>query len=173
MSLNLWILSVLCWATISLSDAGSAFAAQEIVLIGGQSQLVSLPEEPVTLVVGNPAIADITIEGKTLFVHPRAYGVTNLIAMDAQGKKLGDYLVRTIYDDSYGVAMYSPSGRKSYSCRKDCEPVMRIGDTKDSFENFASQARAQNSLAASQALGEELMVPTNNTYAIAPPPPSF
>lgn len=165
------ILSVLCKLLLSATIAASAPNVQDVVLQSDQSQLVILPDEPATVVVGNPAIADITIEGKTLFVHPRAFGVTNIIALDASGQRLGEYLVHIVYEDSYGMATYSPSGRQSYSCRKDCEPVMRIGDRKGFFDDFNSQAKNKNALAAAQALGEELLVRPPSSFTIIPSGP--
>ena len=141
----------------------SAEAAQELRLIDNQSQLIKLPEIPATIVVGNPMIADITTDGSSLFFHPRAPGVTNVIAMDSKGKKLGDYLVRVIFQDSYSVAVYTPTGRRTYSCVVDCELILRMGDNNDYFDKFAYQAQDKNTLSANQALGEDLLVPQFNS----------
>ena len=62
------------------------------MLTSDQSQLVKLADVPATVVVGNPSIADVTTDGRRLFFHPRGYGVTNVLVLDADGKKLGDYL---------------------------------------------------------------------------------
>lgn len=140
-----------------------AQAAEEIVLTSDQSQIVKLPEPPATIIVGNPSVADITTEGATLVLHPRGFGLTNLVALDSKGKKLADYRVRVIYEDSYSVAMYSPDGRETYACRKDCEPTLRIGDNNTYFNRYIAQARSKNSLAYGQALGEELL--TRNNYS--------
>lgn len=153
-----------------LSQPGPASAAEEILLNSDQSRLIALPIIPATIVVGNPSIADVTTDGNRLFFHPRSYGVTNVIILDMEGKKARDYLVRVIYEDSYGVSMYQPAGRKSYSCRKDCEPVMRIGDEDSFFSESGAQARSKSGFAASQALGEELVSRGGNSpYGTSPP----
>jgi len=147
-------------------------AAQEIVLTSDQSQLVKLADVPATVVVGNPSIADVTTDGRRLFFHPRGYGVTNVLVLDADGKKLGDYLVRIIYEDSYSVAMHEPGGRKTYSCRRDCEPVLRIGDETEFFDDYRDQAQNKSVLASWQALGEEFILPNNdNPYVVSFPVP--
>ncbi|PZF78720.1 hypothetical protein DK847_02640 [Aestuariivirga litoralis] len=147
-----------------------AEAAQELRLIDNQSQLIKLAEPPSTVVVGNPAIADITTDGTSLFFHPRAPGVTNVIAMDAKGGKLADYLVRVIFQDSYSVAMYTPTGRRTYSCVVDCELILRLGDNNDYFDKFTYQAEAKNTLSSTQAMGEDLLVPQYSpfTFGIQP-----
>lgn len=132
----------------------SAQAAQQLVLVSDQTQILKLPEAPATVVVGNPAIADVTTEGSSLFFHPRGFGVTNVLALDAEGKKLADYQVRVIFEDSYSVSMYAPGGRETFSCRRDCEPMMRIGDTTGFLTDYAAQVIAKNNLASRQAMGE-------------------
>lgn len=132
----------------------AARAAQQLVLVSDQTQIVKLPEAPATVVVGNPAIADVTTEGSSLFFHPRGFGVTNVLALDAEGKKLADYQVRVVFEDSYSVSMYAPGGRETYSCRRDCEPMMRLGDDTGFLTNYAAQVSAKNNLASHQAMGE-------------------
>lgn len=151
-------LLIFCFASWPLAGA-PAYAAQEIVLISDQSQIIKLPQAPATLIVGNPSVADVTTEGNSLFFHPRGYGLTNVLALDAAGRKLGDYLVRVIYEDSYSVSMYDPRGRRTYSCRRDCEPTMRIGDTQDFFGAYAGQVSGKNGLALGQSWGEDMQAP--------------
>lgn len=143
-----------------------ADAAQEIVLTSDQSQILKLPEAPATLLLGNPSVADVTTDGTSLFLHPRGYGLTNLIALDSDGKKLGDYLIRVIYEDSYSLSMYSPGSRKTYSCRRDCQTTLRIGDADSFFSNYASQLQSKNSLAQGQPMGET----RPDSSPVAPPP---
>lgn len=149
-------------ALVWVGDPCVAHAAQQLVLIADQTEIVKLPETPATVVVGNPAVADVTTEGRVMFFHPRGFGVTNVIALDNQGRKLADYRVRVIFEDSFSVSMYSPGSRETFSCRKDCEPMMRIGDQTGFFQNYSSQVSSKNSLAESQALGEDMLTRTNN-----------
>lgn len=153
-----------------------ASAAQEIVLTADQSQFLRLPMAPATIVVGNPAIADVTSDGSSLFFHPKGFGVTNVLALDGSGRKLGDYLVRVIYDDAYSVTIYAPGNRESYSCRNNCEPTMRIGDGKDYFDLYFGQAQDKFDLANTQATaGDSSTAPataTVTTTAVGAPPPN-
>ena len=130
-----------------------ASAAQEIVLTADQSKVMTLPVPPATIVVGNPAIADVTTDGNTLLFHPRAFGVTNVLALDGNGRRLADYVVRVIFDDSYSVTMYEPGIRETYTCRNNCETTIRIGDEKNYYELFTSQSQGKFDLATKQAGG--------------------
>ena len=138
-------------AGIWLAAAHPASAAQEIVLNADQAQLVRLPMPPATVVVGNPAIADVTTDGSALFFQPKGFGVTNVFALDGNGKKLGDYVVRVIYDDTYSITMYQPGSRQTYSCRNNCETTMRIGDGADYFDLYKKQAEDKFGLVTNQA----------------------
>lgn len=144
-------------ALFVLVHSAPAQAAQQLVLIADQTQIVKLPESPTTVVVGNPAVADVTTEGNMMFFHPRGFGVTSVIALDPKGRKLGDYMVRVVFEDSFSVSMYGPGGRETFSCRQDCEPMMRIGDEPDFFRRYSSQVVGKNSLAAGQTWGEDLL----------------
>lgn len=141
---------------VSLALAPAAHAAQQIVLVNDQAQIVTLAESPSTVIVGNPSIADVTTEGRMLFFHPRGFGVTNVIALDPEGKKLGDYVVNIVYDNRYTVSMYSPTGRSTFNCQRDCETTMRIGDRQQYFDIYNTQAGNKNSLATGQAQGEDV-----------------
>ena len=55
------------------------------------AKIVRLPERTQTVVVGNPMIADITVQKHgILVVTGKAYGVTNLIALDGAGAMLAE-----------------------------------------------------------------------------------
>src|SRR6476620_1265065 len=54
-----------------------------------QARLIRLPARVATLVVGNPLIADVTLQsGGVVVVTGKSYGGTNLIAMDRAGEVL-------------------------------------------------------------------------------------
>ena len=56
-----------------------------------QAKLVKLPAKVSTIVVGNPLIADVTLQsGGIVVVTGKGYGATNFIAMDRNGEVLVD-----------------------------------------------------------------------------------
>src|SRR5689334_8549210 len=60
-----------------------------------QAKLVKLPTRVSTIVVGNPLIADVTLQtGGILVVTGKGYGATNFIAMDRSGEILVDRVIQ-------------------------------------------------------------------------------
>jgi len=54
-----------------------------------QAKLLKLPARVTTIVVGNPLIADVTLQtGGIVVVTGKGYGATNFIAMDRGGEVL-------------------------------------------------------------------------------------
>ena len=73
----------------------AASAAESINVILDQARIAKVPDHTSTIVVGNPLIADVSIQaGGTMVVTGKGYGVTNLIALDRTGKVLAEQLVR-------------------------------------------------------------------------------
>jgi hypothetical protein len=154
-----YFVSIVSAAMIGLCAAAPPSAASEqLVLIADQSRVVKLPAPPATVVVGNPSIADATLDGASLFLHARGPGLTNITVLDLAGNPVVDYLIHVTYADDQSLALYSPAGRVTFTCTKDCEPVSRIGDNNNGFQNYISQLTSKTGLATSQALGEDLLI---------------
>ncbi len=155
-------------ASVLAFAAPPVLAAEAIEITADQSTLIALPALPSTVVVGNPSIADVTLDGQNLFIHPRGPGLTNVIVLGANGSPIADYRVHVVFDDSESVAVYSPAGRDSYSCAGDCEPVLRVGDSTEFFKSAADQIKSKSEIAAAQALGTDAKP---STAEIAAPTP--
>ncbi len=75
--------------------AVAELAADTIVVNVDQAKLVKLPGRISTLVVGNPLIADVTLQnGGIVVVTGKGYGATNFIAMDRAGEILMDRIIQ-------------------------------------------------------------------------------
>ena len=58
------------------------------------ARVVKLPERTQTVIVGNPIIADVTVQRNGIMVVTgKSYGVTNLIALDGAGALLSESLI--------------------------------------------------------------------------------
>ncbi len=85
-----------------------------------------------TVIVGNPAIADVTIQDpQTLVLTGKAYGQTNLIVLDNRGSPIADTLVEVIQDQAGVVTVYMGDRRTSLSCEPTCQPTIMLGDDGD------------------------------------------
>ena len=134
--------------------AAATASAEEISVSADQSQVISLDRTPGTVVVGNPTIADVTMQGNLLFIHGRAFGKTNIIVLDENGNHLGDYDINVLTDDSYNVVVFKPGVRQSYTCKTDCEAVVQIGDSAEHYKLVLEQQKNKLSLAQGQKAGE-------------------
>lgn len=104
-----------------------------------QAQLIKLPEHVATIVIGNPLIADVTIQaGGMMVVTGKGYGLTNIVALDRAGKVLMDRPVQ-VEGAVDVVVVYRGINRESYSCTPSCERRITLGDTPTYFDATMNQ----------------------------------
>ncbi len=134
-------------SALLLSMGGNANAAEVLAVESDRSIMVTLPASPGAIVIGNPSIADVSVNGDKLFLHGRGFGQTNLIVMDLNGNKIMDYDLVVRNSAESVVAVYAPGGflgttgpiRRSYTCLPNCEAQMQVGDALDHFSATFSQ----------------------------------
>jgi Flp pilus assembly secretin CpaC len=129
------------------SAPSSAQGAGAIDVFIDRAAIAKVPDRAVTIVVGNPLIADVSIQtGGTMVVTGKGYGVTNLIALDRAGKVLAEQSVR-VKSPADSIVVYRGVARESYSCAPDCERRITLGDTPDFFDATLAQSGNRNSRA--------------------------
>ena len=117
-----------------------------------QAKLVKLPSKVATIVVGNPLIADVTLQsGGIVVVTGKGYGATNFIAMDRSGDILVDRLIQVEGPMDQVVTVYRGVDRESYSCMPICQRRVTLGDGDGYFKTSIDQAGALNSTAQGTA----------------------
>lgn len=142
-------------AAAALISAHGLAAAQELTVIADQSQIINLDRPPSTVVVGNPTVADVTMQGRMMFVHGRVFGKTNIIALDEAGRQLAEFQVNVVVRDDYSAVVFKAGVvRESYTCKEDCESVLRIGDSPDYFKAVNDQQKNKLGLAQGQKPGD-------------------
>jgi Flp pilus assembly secretin CpaC len=125
----------------------SAHAAEALNVIMDQAKITRVPEHTATLVVGNPLIADVSVQaGGVMVVTGKGYGVTNVIALDRAGRVLANELVR-VKGPLESLVVYRGTTRESYSCAPNCERRITLGDTPEFFDTTLGQAAARNNRA--------------------------
>jgi hypothetical protein len=135
-------------APVFLAVAVSCAArAETIVVTMDQAKLARVPPRTATLVVGNPLIADVSVQaGGTMVITGKGYGVTNLIALDPNGGKIYEKLVR-VRGPAENVVVYRGMTRESYSCAPNCERRITLGDSPEYFETTLTQTAVRNNRA--------------------------
>ena len=117
-----------------------------------QAKLVKLPGKVATIVVGNPLIADVTLQtGGIIVVTGKGYGATNFIALDRAGEVLVDRMIQVEGPTDQLVTVYRGVERESYSCMPICQRRVTLGDGDDYFKATMDQAGSLNSTASGAA----------------------
>ena len=126
--------------------------ADTIAVNVDQAKLVKLPTRVSTIVVGNPLIADVTLQtGGILVVTGKGYGATNFIAMDRSGEVLVDRVIQVEGPTDQLVTVYRGVERESYSCMPTCQRRITLGDGESYFRSTMDQAGSLNSQATGNA----------------------
>lgn len=141
-------------AVIALIALLAAFAApaaaQPYSVPIDQAGLLRLPEDASAIVVGNPAIADATMfDARTVFVSGRAYGQTNIIALNAHGRVIYANDVSVTHSTREHVQVYHNRVQQSFICNPVCRPVPLIGDDPSLFSQSLNQRNSTRQAADS------------------------
>jgi len=116
-----------------------ATAADVVNVVLDQAMVTKLPERVATIVIGNPLIADVSIQaGGLLVITGKGYGATNFVAFDRSGALLMDKMVQ-VGSPSDVVVVYRGVERESYSCAPKCERRITLGDSPAFFDATMSQ----------------------------------
>jgi Flp pilus assembly secretin CpaC len=137
------------FATAALPLAGARAAGKDAVAVMvDHAKVIRLPERTQTVIVGNPIIADVTLQRNgILVVTGKSYGVTNLIALDNGGTMLAESLISVQAPSESLVTVQRGLERESYSCTPNCQPSLLLGDSSKYFSDVGGQAGQRNTLA--------------------------
>jgi hypothetical protein len=128
--------------------AGTAAASEPIKVLLDQARLIKLPERVSTVVVGNPLIADVSVQpGGTMVVTGKGYGATNLIALDRSGSVLMERQVQVLGPSDHVVVVYRGGERSTYSCLPKCQPRITLGDAPPFFNAVLAETSNRNTQA--------------------------
>ncbi|HEX8167931.1 MAG TPA: pilus assembly protein N-terminal domain-containing protein [Beijerinckiaceae bacterium] len=141
------VLAVLAAATAGAAAAPVSGQPPLTVMID-HAKVVKLPERTQTVIVGNPIIADVTVQRNGIMVVTgKSYGVTNLIALDGAGTLLSESLISVQAPTESLVTVQRGLERESYSCTPSCQPSLLLGDATKYFGEVGGQAGQRNTLA--------------------------
>lgn len=119
-----------------------------VLVLVDHAKVVRLPEKARTVIVGNPAIADVTLQRNgVMVVTGKSFGVTNLIALDSSGTLLAESLVRVSAASDALLTVQRGMERESYSCDPVCQPSLQLGDGQKYFGDTGTQATRRNAMA--------------------------
>lgn len=127
---------------LSLAAPGNLAAEESITLTQTSSldavnvridqvTLVKLKNQIADILVGNPAIADITIQSRSSFVITgKSYGRTNIIILDKAGEAIFNRTIAVDDSSQNVVRLQKGTARVSYTCAPNCQPTPTLGDDR-------------------------------------------
>src|SRR5262245_53977408 len=123
-------------------------AAADINITLDEAKLLKLPDRVATIVIGNPIIADASVQpGGVLVISGKGYGVTNLLVLDRTGTLLMEKTVEVRGPEKSVVVLYRGIERETYSCTPLCERRITLGDTNTYFDGLIGQVDSRTGLA--------------------------
>src|SRR5882724_5459067 len=130
----------------------SGVGAADIEVTIDEAKLIKLPERVATLVIGNPLIADASVQnGGLVVLTGKSFGATNFIALDRSGAVLMERVVEVRGRDDV-VVVYKGVNQETYSCAPSCQHRIMPGDVKDYFENTLVQTLTRSTAAQTGGL---------------------
>lgn len=120
---------------------------EPITLEMDRARVLRLERPADMIIIGNPLIADASVQDRqTLVLTGRSFGVTNLIALDKDGKPiLEKSLIVEAHEENF-VRIYRRSLRETLTCSPVCENTITVGDQPDGFANIVEQIEKRNNL---------------------------
>lgn len=127
--------------------ATPAALANDLTVTIDQTKMVQLSTSASTIVVGNPSIADVSMQdGDTALVTGKSFGTTNIIAIDGEGRQVANVRVVVAANSDRTVTLMRGNQQITLSCAPRCAPTPTPGDSADAFNSAIGQAQAKAGL---------------------------
>jgi len=144
-------LSAACLLTCLVSQA---LAADPIAVMLDQATILKMPERAATVVIGDPLIADVSVQpGGLAVVTGKSYGATNVIVLDKTGAVLMEKTVEVQGPSDPVIVVYRGFTRETYSCTPICSPRITLGDDVDYFNKYLNQSTTLSTQAMAAGSG--------------------
>ncbi|MEW6632740.1 MAG: pilus assembly protein N-terminal domain-containing protein [Pseudomonadota bacterium] len=110
-----------------------ARAGTGIEVTMNQAKIVKLSRAADTVVIGNQAIADASVQdASTIVLTGKGFGVTNLVVLDQEGSPIIDEQVTVVRQAASSVRIYRRAEVQTMSCTPYCESAYKTDAEKAS-----------------------------------------
>lgn len=114
--------------------------AEQIWLTMDQVRPYKLDTPASSIVVGNPAIADVTVQdNESLLLFGKGPGLTNIFIFDEAGEPKKNLIVRVRSHGTNMLTFHHGSARTTYNCTSNCEATVTVGDDPETFAAVSTQ----------------------------------
>ncbi|MHA7871145.1 MAG: pilus assembly protein N-terminal domain-containing protein [Hyphococcus sp.] len=129
--------------------------AKQLWLTMDQVRPVKLEQPAQSIVVGNPAIADVEVQdSQNILLFGRGPGLTNIYLFDEQGEAIDNLVIRVRTSNADMLTFHRGSmSRTTLNCTPNCEPSVTVGDDQQSFMNVSQQVQNKMQQAIQAANG--------------------
>ena len=136
-----------------VASLGAPAAAKDpISVIIDRAKVMRISAPAATVVIGNPAIADATVQDRqTLVITGKMSGITNLVVLDSKGQLIADELVNVEKPQAGYVTVQRGGARFTYSCTPHCNAAVEPGDYGEHFSAAQSQSAARTGMGQQSA----------------------
>lgn len=141
-------------AVLASIAQATAQGLDDIIVTYDQSQLLPLPRPAAEIIIGNPVIADVSVQsGSLLVITGKAFGITNMIALDNQKKVIFERRILVKRDDVRVVNLMRGALRQTFNCTPQCNPTITVGDDQAYFDATLKAAEKKNGISEKAADG--------------------
>jgi Flp pilus assembly secretin CpaC len=147
---------IAAFAVAAGAPSQASASSQDLIVNYDQSQLLKLPRPVTEIIIGNPAIADVTVQkGDLLVITGKTFGITNMIALDAERKIVLETRIMVKRDEAKVVNLMRGTLRQSYNCTPQCNPSIVIGDENTYFDTI--QKASEKKMGFSERAADQTM----------------
>lgn len=119
-------------AAFLVAATATAVAGKGISVQVNQAKIVKLARPADTIVIGNPNIADASVQdSSTIVLTGKGFGVTNLVVLDEKGQPIVDEQVSVSRDSTNAVNIYRRARVQTLFCSPVCEPAYQTKEAAD------------------------------------------
>lgn len=130
---------ILVLSAAALAFTSAALAEGRINVQVNQAKIVKLSRPADTIVVGNPKIADASVQdAQTIVLTGKGFGVTNLVILDQDGKPIVDEQVSVSRDTAESVRVYRRAAIQTLHCAPVCEQAYQTLEERSSDASVAA-----------------------------------
>jgi hypothetical protein len=126
-------------AALAMASAAPVTAdeGKPITVKVNMARLLRISSPASTVVIGNPGVADVTIQDpQTLVLTGKSYGQTNVIVLDSIGNPIADTLVEVVQSQADLVTVFNAGSRSTLACAPACSPAIIVGDDPEYTSNM-------------------------------------
>lgn len=112
--------------------------AEGIPVTMNQAKIVKLSRAADTIIIGNPDIADASVQdASTVVLTGKGFGVTNLVILDEAGAPIIDEQVVVSRSTAETLRIYRRSSVQTLSCTPYCESSYKTEAERQSEEDMS------------------------------------